>query len=68
MNKRGDITFSFLLKTVPAILVGGGILFGIFCGLTTTGTGFFCDNWKWLIGIGVLLYIIEFLVENNYIK
>ncbi len=50
------VNFEFIAKTVPAILIAGGILMLVFS-LTRLGVD---PAWGWaLIIIGVLLYLLE---------
>ena len=54
------------LAAIIALLISGGILFGLIGGLT--GIEFFLVNWKTLVGLGFLTLIIvlawEFLREG----
>jgi hypothetical protein len=52
------LSFKFIAKTVPAILILGGIVMLIFS-LTPLGAP---PGWGWaLIIIGVVLYLLEFV-------
>ena len=51
-----SIIFSFIAKSGPAILILGGILGWILCGFTKIEV--FCDNWWWILILGVILSLI----------
>jgi hypothetical protein len=57
------VAFKFLLKDVPSILVGGGILLAIIGGLSNNE--FLMGIWYKPLLLGSFLYFLEFLAENT---
>jgi len=48
--------FKFVAKSGPSILILGGILGWVFCGFTDKEV--FCNNWIWILILGVLLSLV----------
>jgi len=49
------------MAAIIALLIGGGILFGIIGGIT--GIEFFLKNWWALILLGVLILLLAIMIE-----
>jgi hypothetical protein len=60
MSANTNIDFKFIAYSVPGLLVLGGIVSQFFC--SSGGQGF-CDNAGWMIGLGILLFILELLFK-----
>ena len=62
-----DIFVEHPIAAVVCLLIGGGILFGIFGGFT--GIEFFTDNWYLLIKLGIFVFIFWLIIEfaKNYL-
>ncbi len=51
-----EVVFKFIAKNPPSILILGGILGWILCGVTHDPI--FCDNWQSFVIVGVALQIL----------
>jgi len=51
-----NVDFKFIARSGPAILTAGGILGWVLCG--TTKMSVFCNNWAWVLILGVVLSLI----------
>jgi len=48
--------FHFFARNPPSLLIGGGILGWLLCGLSNVPV--FCNYWGWLIASGFILQLI----------
>jgi uncharacterized membrane protein len=56
MKEKSQVSMKFFAKTVPTILVLGGILGWLMCGVTQQNV--FCQNWLGLIVLGVAVNVL----------
>ena len=54
-----DALFDFLADNPSTILMAGGVLGLLLCGLTSIEV--FCNYWGWLIAIGFVLQLVWLL-------